>query len=157
MDDRTLSVYTGVQKKGNSCYAFSLLGREQSMKPMIGKSIDQSMTIDALLVNWHRPIDDQSIITQKWSQLIDCHRLALKNLGIPHLPPAPVLIRTCSTHKYLRFEFARQIVCMQLHGFKNQLQKHSLKQYFEETQVNNTPSRLTVPFAVLYTVDVGLI
>ena len=29
-------------------------GREQSIKPMIGKSIDQSMTIDALLVNWHR-------------------------------------------------------------------------------------------------------
>ena len=29
-------------------------GLEQSMKPMIGKSIDQSMTIDALLVNWHR-------------------------------------------------------------------------------------------------------
>ena len=29
-------------------------GREQSMKPMIGKSIDESMTIDALLVNWHR-------------------------------------------------------------------------------------------------------
>ena len=34
----------------------------------------------------HWPIDDQSIITQKWSQLIDCHRLALKNLGIPHVP-----------------------------------------------------------------------
>ena len=29
-------------------------GLEQSMKPMIGKSINQSMTIDALLVNWHR-------------------------------------------------------------------------------------------------------
>ena len=29
-------------------------GREQSMKPMIGKSIDESMPIDALLVNWHR-------------------------------------------------------------------------------------------------------
>ena len=29
-------------------------GRYQSMKPMIGKSIDQSMIIDALLVNWHR-------------------------------------------------------------------------------------------------------
>ena len=37
------------------------------MKPMIGKSIDQSMTIDALLVNWHRlasanrwPIDNHT-------------------------------------------------------------------------------------------------
>ena len=53
------------------------------MKPMIGKSIDQSMTIDALLVNWHRPIDDQSIITQKWPQVIDCHRLALKKSRYP--------------------------------------------------------------------------
>ena len=44
------------------------------------------MTIDALLVNWHRPMDDQSIITQKWSQLIDCHWLVLKNLGNPHVP-----------------------------------------------------------------------
>ena len=60
------------------------------MKPMIGKSIDQSMTIDALLVNWHRLASANrwplSIITQKWSQLIDCHRLALKNLGVPHVP-----------------------------------------------------------------------
>ena len=31
-------------------------------------------------------MDDQSIITQKWSQLIDCHWLALKNLGNPHVP-----------------------------------------------------------------------
>ena len=41
---------------------------------------------------------------------------------------------------------------MQLDGFKNQEQKHtlnSLKQCFEETQVNNTPFRLAVPFAVL--------
>ena len=34
---------------------------------------------------------------------------------------------------------------MQLHGFKNQQQKHTLKQCFEETQVNNTPFRLAVP------------
>jgi hypothetical protein len=46
---------------------------------------------------------------------------------------------------------------MQLHGFKNQQQKHTLKQCFEETQVNNTPFRLAVPFAVLYTVDIWLI
>jgi len=45
-------------------------GLEQSMKQMIRKSIDQSMTIKALLVNWHRLIDDQSIITQKLSKLI---------------------------------------------------------------------------------------
>ena len=57
-------------------------GREQSIKPMIRKSVDQSMTIDALLVNWHQLAsanDDQSIITQKWSQLIDCHWLVQKH------------------------------------------------------------------------------
>ena len=46
---------------------------------------------------------------------------------------------------------------MQLHGFKNQQQKHTLKQCFEETQVNSTPFRIAVPFAVLYTVDIWLI
>ena len=35
------------------CNAPQEIGREQSMKRMIGKSIDQSMKIDALLVNWH--------------------------------------------------------------------------------------------------------
>ena len=56
------------------------------MKPMIGKSIDQSMTIDALLVNRHRlpsanrwPIDNHT-------EVVATHRLALKNLGIPHVP-----------------------------------------------------------------------
>ena len=46
---------------------------------------------------------------------------------------------------------------MQLHGSKNQQQKHTLKQCFEETQVNNTPFRLAVPFVGLYTVDIWLI
>ena len=46
---------------------------------------------------------------------------------------------------------------MQLPGFKNQQQKHTLKQCFEGTQVNNTPFRLAVPFVVLYTVDIWLI
>ena len=41
-----------------NAYGIILSGLEQSMKPMIGKSIDQSMTIDALLVNWHRLIMD---------------------------------------------------------------------------------------------------
>ena len=44
---------------------------------------------------------------------------------------------------------------MLLHGFKNLQQKHTLKQCFEETQVNNTPFRLAVPFAVLYIVARG--
>ena len=98
------------------------------MKPMIGKSIDQSITIDYLLVNWHRPIDDQSIITQKWSQLIDCHRLALKNSRYATFQH--VRIRTRSTHECLRrFEFVHRIVCMQLNGFKNQEQKHTLTDF----------------------------
>ena len=91
-------------------------------------------------------IDDQSIITQKWSQLINCHRLALKNLGIPHVPAC----KYTHLQKCLRFEFVHQIVCMQLHGFKNQQQKHSLKQCFEETQVKNTPFRLAVLRCLLY-------
>ena len=47
-------------------------------KSMIGKAIDQSMPIDAcqlIGIDWYRPIDDQSIITQKCSWIIDCHRL----------------------------------------------------------------------------------
>ena len=39
---------------------------------------------------------------------------------------------------------------MQLHGLKNQQQKHTLKQRFEETQVNNTPFRLAVLRCPLY-------
>ena len=104
-------------------------GPVQLMKPMIGKSIDQLMTIDALLVNGidcHRPINDQSIITQKWSQLIDCHRLPLKKCWYP-TRSSTVRIRTRSTHRCLRFEFVHRIVCMQLDGFKNQQQKHTLK------------------------------
>ena len=49
---------------------------------MIGKSIDQSMKIDWLLlisIDWHRPIDDQLIITLRWSQTsliaIDWHNI----------------------------------------------------------------------------------
>ena len=84
-------------------------------------------------------IDDQSIITQKWLQLMDCHRLALKNLGIPHIPACKYM----HLQKCLRFEFVHQIVCMQLHGFKNQQQKHTLKQSFEETQVSLSCSSLS--------------
>ena len=31
---------------------------------------------------WHRPIDDQSIITQMWSRIIDCHRLVFKKFSV---------------------------------------------------------------------------
>ena len=44
----------------NKINTFHKSGREQSMKQMIGKSIGQSMTIDALLVNWHWPISNHT-------------------------------------------------------------------------------------------------
>ena len=46
-------------------------GVNNRWKSMIGKSIDQSITIDYLLligIDWHRSIDGQSIITQKLSR-----------------------------------------------------------------------------------------
>ena len=46
-------------------------GLDNRWKSMIAKAINQSMTIDILLlisIDWHRPIDDQSIITFKLSQ-----------------------------------------------------------------------------------------
>jgi len=64
---KAVKVYERLQKAMKTIQSLGLSGLKQSMKPMIRKSIDQSMTIDALLVNWHRPIDDQSIITQKLS------------------------------------------------------------------------------------------
>ena len=42
-------------------------GRYQSMKPMIGKSIDRSMIIDALLVNWHRLASANPAMTNRKS------------------------------------------------------------------------------------------
>ena len=59
----------------------------------------------------------------------------------------PLRIRTHSTHICLRFEFVHWIVCMQLHGFKNQQQKHKSTQ---ETPVNGTPFRLAVLRPPLY-------
>ena len=134
-------------------------GRYQSMKPIIGKSIDQSMTIDALLVNWHRLASANRWPIDNHTKVVATHRLSsigVEKISVSHTFQ-PVRIRTRSTHKCLTFEFVHRIVCMLLHGFKNQQQKHALKQCFEETQVNNTPFRLAVPFAVLYTVDVWLI
>ena len=116
------------------------------MKPMIGKSIDQSMTIDALLVNWHRPINDQSIITQKWSQLIDWHWLALKKSHtFQH-----VSIRTRSTHKCLSTGlFVCSFVVSKINN-RNTLWNSVLKKHKSTTHT----SCFTVPFAVLYTVDI---
>ena len=72
------------------------------------------------------------------------------------------MVLTCKfTHFHIHFKWgftcSFTCICMLLHGFKNQQQKHALKQCFEETQVNNTPFRVAVPFTVLYTVDIWLI
>ena len=134
-------------------------GRYQSMKPMIGKSIDQSMIIDDLLVNWHRLASANRWPIDNHTKVVATHRLSLigvEKISVSHTFQS-VRIRTRSTHKCLTFEFVHRIVCMLLHGFKNQQQKHALKQCFEEWQVNNTPFRLAVPFAILYTVDIWLI
>ena len=56
-------------------------GRNQSM---IGKAIHQSIRIDTcwlIGIDWYRPIDDQSIITQKYSGIIDCHRVGFKTFS----------------------------------------------------------------------------
>ena len=51
-------------------------GLEQSMKPMIGKSIDQSMTIDALLVNWHRLASANRWPIDNHTKVVATHRLS---------------------------------------------------------------------------------
>ena len=111
-------------------YSMSLIsGREQSMKPMIGKSIDQSMTIDALLVNWHRLASANRWPIDNHTKVVVTYRLS--SIGVEKISLSqtfqPVRIRTRSTHKCLRFEFVHRIVCMLLHGFKNLQQKHTLK------------------------------
>ena len=123
------------------------------------RSENQSMTINALLVNWHRLADANWWPINNHTKVVATHRLSsisVEKISVSYTFQ-PVCIRTRSTHKCLTFEFVHRIVCMLLHGFKNQQQKHALKQCFEETQVNNTPFRLAVPFAVLYTVDIWLI
>ena len=98
------------------CY---LPGRYQSMKPMIGKSIDQSMTIDALLVNWHRLASANRWPIDNHTKVVATHRLSsigVEKISVSHTFQ-PVRIRTRSTHKCLTFEFVHRIVCMLLRSF----------------------------------------
>ena len=56
------------------------------MKPMIGKSIYQSMTIDSLLVNWHRLASANRWPIDNHTEVVATHRLSsigVKKLGIP--------------------------------------------------------------------------
>ena len=68
-------------------------GRDQSMKIDDRKSIDQPISVDNCLlidIDWHRPIDDQSIVTNEISLIasiaIDCHRLPSIAIDCHRLP-----------------------------------------------------------------------
>ena len=64
-------------------------GLKQSMKPMIGKSIDQSMTIDALLVNWHRLASANRRPIDNHTKVVAAHRLpsiGVKKISVSHSP-----------------------------------------------------------------------
>ena len=64
------------RKRKRLLAAYRLSGSEQSMKPMIGKSIDQSMTIDALLVNWHRLASVNRCPIDNHTKVVATHRLS---------------------------------------------------------------------------------
>ena len=56
------------------------------MKPMIGKSIDQSMTINDLLVNWHRLASANQWPIDNHTKVVATHRLSsigVKNSRYP--------------------------------------------------------------------------
>ena len=116
------------------------------MKQMIGKSIGQSMTIDALLVNWHWPISNHT-------KVVATHRLSLKNLRIPHVPAR---MYTHSQYAQMFEIWIRSPDCLYAVAWfqKSATETQVVFFCFEETQVKNTPFRL-VFLRCLYTVDVG--
>ena len=66
-----------------------IAGPEQSMKPMIGKSIDQSITIDYLLVNWHRLASANRWPIDNHTKVVATHRLSsigVKKFSVCHVP-----------------------------------------------------------------------
>ena len=130
------------------------------MKPKIGKSINQSMTIHTLLVNWHRlasanrwPIDNHiKVVATHHMSSISVKKILVSDTFQPRLYVYALAVRTKFWDlKFFTRLFVRSRVVSKIN------KKHSLKQCFEETQVNNAPFRLVVPFAVLYTVNIGLI
>ena len=120
------------------------------MKPMIGKSIDQSMTIDALLVNCHRLASANQWPIDNHTKVVATHRLSsigVKKFLVCHVPAC-----TYTHSQYARmFEMIRicsnllEFVCMQLNGFKNQEQKHTLTDFeqFETVFWRNTSQQHT--------------
>ena len=96
----------------------------------------------------NRPIDDQSIITQKWSQLIDCHRLALKNLSILHVP---VCTYTHSQYAQTFEIWIRSPDCLYAVAWfqKSTTETHFKTVFWRNTSQKNLFAKLF--FAVLYT------
>ena len=125
--------------KNSFRYSGALLwtGLEQSMKPMIGKSIDQSMTIDALLVNWHRLASANRWPIDNHTKVVATHRLPSIGVKKSQYPTRSSMyvyelaVRTNVWDLNLftgLLSWVEFIICMQLHGFKNQKQKYTLKQ-----------------------------
>jgi len=87
-------------------------GLKQSMKPMIGKSIDQSMTIDALLVNWCQLASANRWPTDNHTKVVETHPLS--SIGVTKIlvshQSSLYVYSFCSKHKCLRFEFVHQLI-----------------------------------------------
>ena len=111
---------------------------------MIGKSFDQSMTIDALLVNWHWLASVNRWSIDNHTKVVATHRLPSIGVKKSQCPTRSSLYVyalaavTVRTNVWDLNSFTELFVCMQLYGFKNQQQKHTLKQCFEETSKKHT-------------------
>ena len=113
-------------------------GREQSMKPMIGKSIDQLMTIDALLVNWHRlasanwwPIDNHT-------KVVATHRLS--SIGIKKSRYHPHCTYTHSQYAQMFEIWIRSPGCLYAVAW---FQKSATETHFKTVFWRNTSQKHT--------------
>ena len=95
------------------------------------KSIDQSISVDnCLLIDivWHRPIDDQSIVTNEISLItsiaidcyrlpsiaIDCHRLPSIDIGISQLTWGSMTLDLLMSHKIFRHRLVIHFQCQSI-------------------------------------------
>ena len=124
------------------------------MKPMIGKSIDQSMTINALLVNWHQlasanwwPIDNHT-------KVVATHRLS--SIGIKKSRYHPHCTYTHSQYAQMFEIWIRSPDCLYAWFQKSTTETHFKTMFWRNTSQQHTFFAWLF-FAVLYTVNVGLI
>ena len=104
------------------------------MKPMIGKSIDQLMTIDALLVNWHRPIDNHTkVVATHWLSLI-----GVKKISVSHVPAS-----TYTHSQYARMFEMIQICSSDCLYAVAWFQKSTTETHFETVFWRNTSQQHT--------------